>query len=198
MECSCRLCPTPGMYAVTSIWLVNRTRATFRSAEFGFLGVVVYTRVHTPRRCGLPFSAGVLVLLVFAWRPLRTNCWMVGIRAFVSLRPPAVTALSVFVPRPTPAPAVGRVAPASVARPFSRLARSGQFPRGATRRTHDEPGRARARGERVPTVSAQVKTEGLRQGYPQCPGSVPRYPRSRGSAASPPPTPRSLPARGPG
>src|SRR5439155_150039 len=53
-----------------------------------FLGVVVYTRVHTPRRCGLPFSAGVLVLLVFAWRPLRTNCWMVGIRAFVSLRPP--------------------------------------------------------------------------------------------------------------
>jgi len=24
--------------------------ATFRSAEFGFFGVVVYTRVHTPRR----------------------------------------------------------------------------------------------------------------------------------------------------
>src|SRR5436190_18548191 len=88
MECSCRLCPTPGMHAVTSIWLVNRTRATFRSAEFGFFGVVVYTRVHTPRRCGLPLSAGVFVLLVFAWRPLRTNCWMVGIRAFVSLRPP--------------------------------------------------------------------------------------------------------------
>src|SRR6266545_4840591 len=50
IECSCRLCPTPGMYAVTSIWLVSRTRATLRSAEFGFLGVVVYTRVHTPRR----------------------------------------------------------------------------------------------------------------------------------------------------
>src|SRR5437763_3146349 len=66
------------MYAVTSIWLVSRTRATLRSAEFGFLGVVVYTRVHTPRRCGLPFSAGVLVLLVFAWRPLRTSCWIVG------------------------------------------------------------------------------------------------------------------------
>jgi hypothetical protein len=29
------------MYAVTSIWLVSRTRATLRSAEFGFLGVVV-------------------------------------------------------------------------------------------------------------------------------------------------------------
>src|SRR5215475_5153069 len=78
IECSCRLCPTPGMYEVTSIWLVSRTRATFRRAEFGFFGVVVYTRVHTPRRCGLPFSAGVLVLLVFAWRPLRTSCWIVG------------------------------------------------------------------------------------------------------------------------
>jgi hypothetical protein len=29
------------MYAVTSIWLVSRTRATLRRAEFGFLGVVV-------------------------------------------------------------------------------------------------------------------------------------------------------------
>jgi hypothetical protein len=38
------------MYAVTSIWLLSFTRATLRSAEFGFLGVVVYTRVHTPRR----------------------------------------------------------------------------------------------------------------------------------------------------
>src|SRR5204863_6078122 len=55
-----------------------RTRATLRSAEFGFLGVVVYTRVHTPRRCGAPLRAGVLVLSVFDSRPLRTNCWMVG------------------------------------------------------------------------------------------------------------------------
>jgi hypothetical protein len=29
--------------------LVSRTRATFRKAELGFLGVVVYTRTHTPR-----------------------------------------------------------------------------------------------------------------------------------------------------
>jgi hypothetical protein len=29
------------IYAVTSIPFVRRTRATFRSAEFGFLGVVV-------------------------------------------------------------------------------------------------------------------------------------------------------------
>src|SRR5919107_4784459 len=68
--------------------LLSFTRATLRSAEFGFLGVVVYTRVHTPRRWGLPFSAGVLVLLVFAWRPFRTSCWIVGTGFLRSLRPP--------------------------------------------------------------------------------------------------------------
>src|SRR4051795_8499607 len=78
IECSCRLWPTPGMYAVTSMPLVSRTRATLRSAEFGYLGVVVYTRVHTPRRWGLPLSAGVLVLSTLSSRPLRTNCWIVG------------------------------------------------------------------------------------------------------------------------
>lgn len=40
---------------------VKRTRATFRKAEFGFLGVVVYTLVQTPRFWGMPFSAGVPV-----------------------------------------------------------------------------------------------------------------------------------------
>src|SRR4051812_27880093 len=65
--------------------LVRRTRATLRSAEFGFLGVVVYTRVHTPRRWGLPLSAGVLVLLSLSSRPLRTSCWIVGTRSPSSL-----------------------------------------------------------------------------------------------------------------
>src|SRR5512134_3096111 len=78
MECSWRLCPTPGMYAVTSMPLVRRTRATLRRAEFGFLGVVVYTRVHTPRRCGEPLRAGVLTLVVLSCRPLRTSWLMVG------------------------------------------------------------------------------------------------------------------------
>jgi hypothetical protein len=32
--------------------LVKRTRAILRSAEFGFFGVTVATRVQTPRRCG--------------------------------------------------------------------------------------------------------------------------------------------------
>src|SRR4051795_2974880 len=77
------------MYAVTSIWFVRRTRATLRRAEFGFLGVVVYTRVQTPRRCGaatfflrpLPdFKPGVASFFVFGLRPLRTNWDVVGIR----------------------------------------------------------------------------------------------------------------------
>src|SRR5215203_3990510 len=77
------------MYAVTSIWLVRRTRATLRRAEFGFLGVVVYTRVHTPRRCGaatfflrpLPdFRPGVESLVGFGVRPLRTSWLVVGMR----------------------------------------------------------------------------------------------------------------------
>src|SRR3954464_4040366 len=58
--------------------LVRRTRATLRRAEFGFLGVLVYTRVHTPRRWGAPFRAAVLPLAGFDSRPLRTSCWMVG------------------------------------------------------------------------------------------------------------------------
>src|SRR5215470_9157239 len=78
IECSCRLCPTPGMYDVTSRPLVRRTRATFRSAEFGFLGVVVYTRMHTPRFCGQASMAGVLDFFGTASRPRRTSWLMVG------------------------------------------------------------------------------------------------------------------------
>src|SRR5688572_2221412 len=56
----------------------RRTRATLRSAEFGFFGVVVNTRVHVPRRWGAPFSAGVASLRRLFWRPLRTSCSIVG------------------------------------------------------------------------------------------------------------------------
>src|SRR5271167_3755664 len=78
------------MYAVTSIEPEMRTRATLRSAELGFFGVVVYTRVHTPRRCGaatfflrpLPdFRPGVASFFLGAWRPLRTSCDVVGMRS---------------------------------------------------------------------------------------------------------------------
>ena len=47
------LCSSPGMYAVTSRPLLRRTRAIFRKAEFGFLGVIVLTWRQTPRFCGL-------------------------------------------------------------------------------------------------------------------------------------------------
>src|SRR5580700_7570798 len=81
------------MYAVTSIEPEMRTRATLRSAELGFFGVVVYTRVHTPRRCGaavfflrpLPdLSPGVATFFLGTTRPLRTSCEVVGIRGDAS------------------------------------------------------------------------------------------------------------------
>ena len=67
------------MYEVTSSPLVSRTRATFRSAEFGFFGVVVYTRMHTPRFCGQASMAGVLDFFGTASRPFRTSWLIVGI-----------------------------------------------------------------------------------------------------------------------
>jgi len=58
--------------------LVKRTRATFRNAEFGFLGVEVYTRVQTPRFCGQLSSAGLEVFHRGGFRPLRTSWLNVG------------------------------------------------------------------------------------------------------------------------
>jgi hypothetical protein len=63
---------------VTSIPFVKRTRATLRSAEFGFFGVTVKTRVQTPRFWGAPRSAGVFVFDFGAVRPLRTSWLTVG------------------------------------------------------------------------------------------------------------------------
>src|SRR6478752_6572556 len=91
--------------------LERRTRATLRRAEFGFLGVVVYTRVHTPRRWGEPLSAGVLVLPTLSWRPLRTSWLIVGnlfsVRCWCSV-PPGAALWHSLVLRP-PAPALGCV-----------------------------------------------------------------------------------------
>jgi hypothetical protein len=44
-----------------------------RSAEFGFFGVCVNTRTHTPRFCGLTWSAGLLVFVTIFFRPWRTS-----------------------------------------------------------------------------------------------------------------------------
>src|SRR5512140_1367374 len=67
--------------------LTSRTRATLRSAEFGFFGVVVYTRVHTPRFWGAPFSAGVADFLTTFVRALRTSWLMVGTCVLLALEP---------------------------------------------------------------------------------------------------------------
>ena len=48
---------------------VRRTRQTLRRAEFGFFGVVVYTRTQTPRFCGQALSAGDAVFTRAAVRP---------------------------------------------------------------------------------------------------------------------------------
>src|SRR5256885_9070232 len=66
------------MYAVTSIPLESRTRATFRRAEFGFFGVIVLTCRHTPRFCGQPCTAGCFGRLRCGTRGLRTNWLIVG------------------------------------------------------------------------------------------------------------------------
>src|SRR5687768_3490520 len=90
--------------------LVSFTRATLRSAEFGFFGVVVYTRVHTPRRCGLPLRAAVFCLATLSWRPLRTSCWIVGIDRLSSCRALAGRLLASEFLHVRPYPEVGRVA----------------------------------------------------------------------------------------
>ena len=61
------------MYAVISLPLESRTRATLRSAELGFLGVIVLTWRHTPRLNGEASSTGDLVLYFTGRRGLRTS-----------------------------------------------------------------------------------------------------------------------------
>jgi hypothetical protein len=58
--------------------LVNRILATFLRAEFGFLGVVVKTRVQTPLFWGQSSSAGDLLLGFFCVLPFLTNWLKVG------------------------------------------------------------------------------------------------------------------------
>jgi hypothetical protein len=58
--------------------VVRRTLATFRSAELGFLGVDVYTRVQTPLFWGALFKAGVAFFFSTRLRPLRTSWLIVG------------------------------------------------------------------------------------------------------------------------
>src|ERR1019366_1294218 len=79
IECSCKLWPSPGIYAVTSMPLDKRTRATLRSAELGFFGVMILTCKHTPRFCGHPVMAGCFGLRVCTTRAFLTSWLIVGI-----------------------------------------------------------------------------------------------------------------------
>src|SRR5208283_892051 len=59
--------------------LDKRTRATFRKAEFGFLGVMVLTCRQTPRFCGQACMAGCFGLRYCCRRGFRTSWLIVGI-----------------------------------------------------------------------------------------------------------------------
>src|SRR6476661_4910542 len=122
------------MYAVTSTPLDSRTRATLRSAEFGFFGVVVYTRVQTPRRWGEPFRAGVLFFDTLSWRPLRTSWLMVG-TAWFSLCRPSESVLLMGHPRGRACRPPRAAAGTPLRLAFDRVLRT--QPRAALPRTHD-------------------------------------------------------------
>ena len=59
---------------MTSNPLVRRTLATLRIAEFGFFGVVVYTRVQTPRFCGHCSRCMDFERFTLGCRGLRISC----------------------------------------------------------------------------------------------------------------------------
>src|SRR6478735_8383805 len=95
---------------MTSRWLVRRTFATLRSAEFGFFGVVVYTRVQTPRFCGFCSIAGTFDLAFCGSRPLRISWLIVGMKPFTLSMPesPAVTLLNTKSATPKQPPPFSR------------------------------------------------------------------------------------------
>jgi hypothetical protein len=63
---------------VISFLFESRTRAIFRSAEFGFFGVIVFTWVQTPRLKGHFSSTGLFDLRPTGRLPSRTSWFIVG------------------------------------------------------------------------------------------------------------------------
>src|SRR5438309_2360781 len=59
IECSLELCTTPGLFAVHSILLVRRMRASFLSAEFVFLGLVQYFAMQSTFSYVVTIRSGV-------------------------------------------------------------------------------------------------------------------------------------------
>jgi hypothetical protein len=66
---------------------VSRTRQTLRSAEFGFLGVIIYTLIQTPLLCGQASNAGTPDLIILVFLGLRTNWLIVAIQLAPNKRP---------------------------------------------------------------------------------------------------------------
>src|SRR5436190_11847735 len=120
--------------------LVSRTRATLRSAEFGFLGVTVNTRVQTPRFCGAPRSAGVFAFDDLGVRPLRTIWLMVGTSAFHE---------HTYVPRTAGRGTVAQIRPDPAHERLRVRGQRGQGQRGV-----------RAEADRAPDVHPDVVAHG--------------------------------------
>src|SRR5450756_2239363 len=59
---------------------VSLTLAILSNAEFGFLGVVVFTWVQTPRLCGQLCRAGEELFCTFLFLPCLTSWFIVGNR----------------------------------------------------------------------------------------------------------------------
>lgn len=77
--CSCNLCFSPGIYAITSCPFDNLTFAIFLCAELGFFGVWIVTLIHTPLLNGLGISIFLLFFIVL------TPYWSAGAFDFLTL-----------------------------------------------------------------------------------------------------------------
>src|SRR5687768_5699167 len=69
------------MYSVTSLPLLNRTRAIFRRPLLGFVGVIGLTWRHPPRFCGLAARSLTLLIRAKLRRGFLINWLIVGIVA---------------------------------------------------------------------------------------------------------------------
>lgn len=81
MLCSCKLCPSPGTWAIISFPVLNFTKTHLRLAEFGFLGFFIKVFRTTPLANGLP-SRGLGFFRFFLRGPRRCKRykWAMGQR----------------------------------------------------------------------------------------------------------------------
>jgi hypothetical protein len=76
-EWGLKLCPIPGICAVTLLLFTNITLATGRLAEFGFLGVTIRALLTVPLTWGESIKAGVLLWAFFFNKVLLINWYSV-------------------------------------------------------------------------------------------------------------------------